>query len=423
MVYDPVHELLTEGEELFEEKRFKDAIEKFDEVLELDPDHEEGWFNRGLCLYKIKLFDDAIECFKEVIDINPKSEPGWNNYGLVLLEDGQYQEALNSFDKVTDINPNNIDAWFNKGSLLAKVKKYEDAVECYDKVLDIDPDDDGAYRNRKQAELKLKRSRKLEREKEAIIRTQKGLEGRRGERRIEDADEWLEVGTDYFENGNYEKAIRFFKKALDMDEENKDAWVMYGIALVETQEYQDAMDCFDRATDIDPDNTKAWYNKAELLVRFKKFKDALLCYDEVLDIDPDDEDAYYRREEIEEELNRKEELKYSKVVPLDDKKPEARSSDYGLEVFRMADYTEDGRVVPDTEWVDRGAKFVMDNDYHRALECFNKALEVNPDNIEALFAMGNSLVKLHQADQAIKYYNEALRMRHHNITLCCSQWA
>jgi len=40
MVYDPIKELLNEGEELIDEGRYKEAIETLDEVLEMDPDHE-----------------------------------------------------------------------------------------------------------------------------------------------------------------------------------------------------------------------------------------------------------------------------------------------------------------------------------------------------------------------------------------------
>ena len=56
------------------DKRYKEAIECYDDTIQIDPKYEEGWY------YKAKAFDalgnheEAITFYHKALEINPKRE-------------------------------------------------------------------------------------------------------------------------------------------------------------------------------------------------------------------------------------------------------------------------------------------------------------------------------------------------------------
>ena len=119
---------------------------------------------------------------------------------------------------------------------------------------------------------------------------------------------WNDRGTDFFNEGNYDKAITCYDKALKIDENfsvtlyNKASLLYYqgkytlsaeyfkklvdldnysvkvllglGASLTETEDYDKAIMCFDRALEIDSNDSKVLHNKGCTLARMNKYKEA-----------------------------------------------------------------------------------------------------------------------------------------------------
>jgi tetratricopeptide (TPR) repeat protein len=64
--------------------------------------------------------------------------------------------------------------------------------------------------------------------------------------------------------------------------------------------------------------------------------------------------------------------------------------------------------------VDRGNDLVKLGSYSGAIVLYNKALTIDPNNIEALFNKGNAQVKLGDSFGAIMSYNKALAIDPNN---------
>ena len=51
--------------------KYIEAIEFYDKVLELKPDHHESWFWKGFTLINLKKYQEAISFFDKLIAIEP----------------------------------------------------------------------------------------------------------------------------------------------------------------------------------------------------------------------------------------------------------------------------------------------------------------------------------------------------------------
>jgi len=81
-----------------------------------------------------KKYKKAIECYDNALKINQNYASAWNNKGYVLDELRRYKEAIGCYDRALEINQNYASAWNNKGYVLDELGKYEEAVELKGKA-------------------------------------------------------------------------------------------------------------------------------------------------------------------------------------------------------------------------------------------------------------------------------------------------
>lgn len=95
------------------------------------------WYSKGDAFVNQGKYNEAIECYDKVLEIDPNHIIAWNNKGWALNELGRYSEAVACLDKALQLDPNLAVAWSNKGYALEKLGKYTEAQECYDKAKEL----------------------------------------------------------------------------------------------------------------------------------------------------------------------------------------------------------------------------------------------------------------------------------------------
>ena len=65
-----------------------------------------------------------------------------------------------------------------------------------------------------------------------------------------------------------------------------------------------------------------------------------------------------------------------------------------------------------------GALLIYDGKYDEAMDCFLKALSINPYLVEAHINLGVALKKAGKKEEAMKHLSEALRINPGNETAC-----
>ncbi|HHZ91342.1 TPA: tetratricopeptide repeat protein, partial [Candidatus Poribacteria bacterium] len=115
----------------------REAIQAYQEAIELNPDDSEIYNNLGNALKKQGNFQQAIVTYHKAIETNPNSTNAHNNLGNALREQDELEQAIHAYYKAIEFNPNNAETYNN----------LESATAVYHKTLEIEPDDQYAHLN------------------------------------------------------------------------------------------------------------------------------------------------------------------------------------------------------------------------------------------------------------------------------------
>ncbi len=72
------------GIKMYSEGAYDKAVLNFDLALEKDPSNPAVYFNKGQALDAMKKFDQAIQCYDQAIQLDPNFADAWNYTGSVI---------------------------------------------------------------------------------------------------------------------------------------------------------------------------------------------------------------------------------------------------------------------------------------------------------------------------------------------------
>jgi tetratricopeptide (TPR) repeat protein len=191
------------------------------------------------------------------------------------------------------------------------------------------------------------------------------------------AEDWLEQGRQFFQAGNYDRALESIAQSLAISDRLADAWNVKGAALKKLNRFQEALDSYDRAIALDPCCYKAWSSKAKLLVEQGCDERAIACYETALNINP----------------NLPEVRTYLKT----------RKARYFLNKLQTSRKSEN--------WLNHGNQKLTSGDFQGAIASYDRAIAIKPDYPEAWNNRGWALSKSSRKEDAIADYDQATTLK------------
>ena len=131
----------------------------------------------------------------------------------------------------------------------------------------------------------------------------------------------------YYQLKNYEKTIADYKKAIDLDPKNPIIYNNLGDAYYRLQDYSSAVKYYDKAISLNPNYLKAYYNRALSYASLEDYDKAVVDFSKVIELKPDFAEAYHLRGLAEEYNGSLEEAMkdYEKALELNPGLSEART--------------------------------------------------------------------------------------------------
>ena len=170
-------------------------------------------------------------------------------------------------------------------------------------------------------------------------------------------DSTMKWGYDFYEAGNYRKAMEYFEKAAALKPDYDVPHAMIGNCLAAMNQNEKAADAYEEALRRNPSSEESWFNLGAVLYSMGKHDDELACYDKAL------------------ELNRT----YEKALN------------------------------------NKGATLLELGKDEEAVLCFDMALKSNPKNDRSLLNRGVALKHLGRSDEALASLNRAIELRGDNL--------
>jgi hypothetical protein len=91
-------EWVAEGQNYYEQNKFKKALECYSQALKQDPNNVQGWADKGMANYKLAQHEEAIEDINHALDLDPQYLRGYYLKAFPLGELKSYQEAVENFE-------------------------------------------------------------------------------------------------------------------------------------------------------------------------------------------------------------------------------------------------------------------------------------------------------------------------------------
>ena len=201
---------------------FEVAINYYNSILKVKPDHFNSILSLGSLLLQIKKFVLAKPLLEKAIQIDPNFVIAHNNLGLTLKELGEPFKAISCFEKAIQIDPNFSISHNNLGTSFKEIGELQKAIVCYEKAIKINPDYLNAYNN---------------------------------------------LGLIFMELEDYQKALGYYEKAIEINPKFANTHNNIGVIFLELGEYRKATICFEKAIKINPGHTDALNNLLRFLYK------------------------------------------------------------------------------------------------------------------------------------------------------------
>jgi len=127
------------GSALARDGRLKEAVQVFENLLQMDPKQPETEHNLGNSLVALGQTESAIAHFRRAVELNPDDIVARNDLGNALSATGHPQEAVAQFEAVVQRQPNALEALLNLGNAYAFSGHADEALPLYEHAVQLAP--------------------------------------------------------------------------------------------------------------------------------------------------------------------------------------------------------------------------------------------------------------------------------------------
>ena len=187
------------------------AAEKFNRIIELDPDFAQAYFY----LAEIALNDDnndkATELYLEALSKNPKLSGPKFRLAQIAIEAGNKSQAMDFLKQECELDIDDVDVLFSMGIMFMELDELDLSMNCYLRIIDEDP---------------------------------------------ENVDAFYHLGSALSKEGEYEGALQFLEHAVNIGKDDAETLADNAYLYLKINQVVLAKDLIKRAKEKDPSNSK-----------------------------------------------------------------------------------------------------------------------------------------------------------------------
>jgi tetratricopeptide (TPR) repeat protein/SAM-dependent methyltransferase len=235
-----VAELLAAAQQLKQQGKIDQAVDRYRWALALEPDNAEVHYSLGNALRLQNKLDEAAAHYHRAIELRSNFAEAHNNFGNVLRRQGKLDEAVSHYQRAVTLKPNFAEAYINLGNAFQDQGRADEAESQYRRALALNPDFAEAHSNLANV---LNRQGKLD---EAVLEYQRALA-----LKPDYAEAHNNLGTALQYQGKTAEAVGHYRRALTLVPDYAEAQCNLAKALMDAGDSTEALKAIQRSIKIE----------------------------------------------------------------------------------------------------------------------------------------------------------------------------
>ena len=329
-------------------KDYYRALSELEKAIALNESNYLYYYDMGKLQYMLRRYTDAKSSFTRSIELNNQFPPSVYNLGLTYVKLNDENNALESFKKSVRINPDYEKGYIEQARVYNRQGKLAECVKAYDNLIQRFPDNTAAV---------------------------------------------MELGSVYYQYGKYAESEAQYKKALEsLNKSEEKTLTAYNLSkvLYDDGKYEEASRygwiAYDEKDFLinDAQQANITYNYALIQEKNNKIEDAKKFYQEALTLNPD---------------HVKSKINLSALYMADGSADVDKALTLLQEAYKIdkADFSVNNNL---------GTAYVLKEDFSTAEKYYKAALDIKPDDEDALLNLANTQVKGGKPAEAVYNFSK-----------------
>ncbi|MBF0194221.1 MAG: tetratricopeptide repeat protein [Magnetococcales bacterium] len=344
-------------------------------------------------------YTEADKLCTAIIQTIPGNIEAINLLGVIAQKLNRHDLAVEQFQKAVNIDNNRALLYYNLGVSLYQLGQIEESIKVLNTALEMEPENS-----------------KITNYLNNILNNYKPNTGIGNT--PDKAIEALQKGISYHQSGKLDDAINWYKKVLEIQQENTAALSNMGAALQAIGKLNEAVISCQKAISIKPDYADAYYNLGNALKEQGKLGEAVASFQKAISIKSDYADAHSNLGIALQKQGKLDEAvaSYQKAISI---KPDYAFTYSNLGVAlqeqgklneAVASYQKAIFIKPDytDAYSNLGNTLKEQGKLDEAVASCQKAITIKPDYADAYYNLGNALKEQGKLDEAVKNYQRAI---------------
>lgn len=218
--------LVALGDAYYDRETYKVAIEKYKKALSIKPKHAPAFYGLGRAYYKLYLitddeekkkeyYNESFKSYESAISADPKFAEAYYEKGYLLFIVGRNTMAEENFTTYNELKPNSVRGKYYLARTKFNLKKYDEAEMMFNEIINLDT----AYISECNRYLGKVYNEKPANDSATIVQNyQKSLEYykkiKENDLDLDDYINFIEVYTNKYVK-NFEDALNYYKKGVE----------------------------------------------------------------------------------------------------------------------------------------------------------------------------------------------------------------